>query len=151
MGEFFNGLLVLGGLVLFQVLARALRTAQVNRWCKNAEEAIAAQDWALAEKLIDRCLRRIPLWVEGRRSRAILLARTGRLEEAEAEFKLAAELRPRDANGYAQLAFFYAELGPEKAEQTVEALRIALQCDPSLIDTLLMEPCFDHVRAQAVS
>lgn len=149
MNDFFKGLLVLLGLVLFQVLARAIRMAQVKHWCTKANQAMEAGDWQSAEQSLKRCLARAPLWVPGRRLRAVLLARTQRLDEAEAEFKMAAELQPRDAEGHLQLAVFYAALGPEKAEQGVAALRTAVECDPGLKEALARDPRFEGLCTKA--
>lgn len=149
MNDFYKGLLALGGLVLFQVLARALRMAQVKHWCAKANKAMEAGDWASAEQSLKRCLARAPLWVPGRRMRAVLLTRTARMDEAEAEFKLAAELQPRDAEGHVQLAMFYATRGPAKAEQAAEALRTAVACAPGLKEALLRDPRFGGICAAA--
>ena len=148
MSQFALGILLVLGIIAFQVLSSKVRGHRARRMLKLAEEALHEGDLSRAEKSLKRCLVLAPLWVQGRILRATVLARQGRNEEAEEEFKFAVELEPRQPEGHAQLALFYVSQGPEKKELAAEAFEKALACAPEIREKLMEDPRFAALRPE---
>ncbi|NJL73388.1 MAG: hypothetical protein HC888_18580 [Candidatus Competibacteraceae bacterium] len=72
-----------------------------------------------------------------RRALGAVLAQQDRLDEAERELKMAAELQPRKPGGHLDLALFYARYQPDRAEDTIRALKEAIVHAPQLREDIL--------------
>lgn len=145
------GLLVLFGIVGVQMLMRFARRRRLLRSWKLAEAGLQEGEEGIsrAETALRRCLKLEPLWTPARMLLADVLARQGRLEDAEAEFQLSAQLHPREAEGHIRLALFYVVHHPERKEEALSALRVALECAPEGGNAFLADPRFTPLHAEA--
>jgi Flp pilus assembly protein TadD len=145
------GLVLLAGIIGMQMLMRFVRQRRLMRAWQTAEAGLqdGEEGIARAETALRKCLKIEPLWTPARMLLADVLARQGRLEEAEAEHKLSADLHPREVEGHVRLALFYVAHQPERKEDALRALRAALECAPDGDNGFLADPRFIPLHAEA--
>ncbi len=146
MNQYIVGILVVCGVVSFQVVRRYVRQKRIKQWWMAAEEAVRVEDVDTAEKMVRKCVRAMPLWTPGRVTLAAVLVKRGDLAGAEQEFKLAAELEPRRAEGHLQLGLFYAVHRPDAVSAAVTSFERALECDERVRELLLKDTRLDALR-----
>lgn len=112
-----------------------------------AQAALQAQDYETAERHLRQCAKRAPLAVPIRATFGGVLARNGKLEEAEEQMKLAAELQPRNAEGHLMLGVFYASTFPDRQEDAFTALERAVELDPNVRGKIAQHDGLDTVRS----
>lgn len=117
----------------------------LERW-KEAQRALVEKRIDDAERLLRDCLKRMPLMIIARRALGAVLAQQGRLDEAERELKMAADLQPRKPEGHLDLALFYARYQPERTSDTIRALDEAIKHAPTLREDILRDPRFAPLR-----
>ncbi|MBI5092143.1 MAG: tetratricopeptide repeat protein [Candidatus Hydrogenedentes bacterium] len=99
-------------------------------------EAFEAEDLSGAERQFRRCVKLVPIWTVTRRMLGRALARQGRFGEAEEQFRFAAQLEPRNGEGYLDLGFFLASCPPNRPDEALEMFSKALEYTPSLREAL---------------
>ncbi|MBI2422621.1 MAG: tetratricopeptide repeat protein [Candidatus Hydrogenedentes bacterium] len=140
------GLLVLVALIGYQAAARYYHAHKTQEWWLKSKEAWVAGDLPAATNALERCLKWAPLAVAPRVLLATALARQGRLKEAEDHLRMAADLQPKEASGYVELALFYASACTGRMADAASALERALKCDPQVATQLLHDRRFDQLR-----
>lgn len=94
------------------------------------------------------CVRLMPLWLPPRFLFGSLLARHGRLGEAEEQFKMAQALQPRDATGFLELGIFYLT-ATDRVDEGVAQLREAVAHDASARRKIETDPRLEAFRKTA--
>lgn len=143
------GLAILFSIVGFQVWRRHRLKHRLKALWDEAQAALKADRLDEAERALRESLKLLPLLVVARRALGAVLAKQGRLDEAGRELKLAAELQPRKPEGYLDLALFYAQFQPERADEAVDALVAAARHAPDLRAQIAREPRFAALRGHA--
>lgn len=142
------GLVILFSIVGFQVWRRRQLKRRLKDLWDVAQAAIKDGRMEEAERALRASLRLLPLLVVARRALGAVLAKQGRVEEAAKELNLAAELQPRKPEGYLDLALFYVQFQPERADEAVAALAKAVEFAPELRGEIAREPRFAPLRAR---
>ena len=145
MNSTYTGILMLLGLVGMQLVFRYIKQARMKKWWGCAEGACRAGDFPEAERALRKCVSLMPLWVPARSLLGVVQAKQNKLSEAEEQLKMVAELQPKEAEGFVELAAFYALFLPEQKADAIDALEKAVACDPDLREKL-----GDDVRLRAL-
>ncbi len=114
-------------------------------WAK-AQGALAVNDLAAAEEAVRACTAIAPVSGQLRRVYGSILARSGKLAEAEEQLRFGADLEPRNAAGHLDLGYFLVACYPDRIEAAVDALSRALECSPELRATLADAPELHGLR-----
>lgn len=139
MTELLIGICSLGGLVVFQMAMRQRsQRRMVDAWEKAQAELARGNHEASAAHL-EECIRIMPLWLPPRFALGALLARLGRLGEAESQFKMAQALQPREAEGMIELGIFYITAA-RSIKEGVALLRDAVAADPDAAQRIQSDP-----------
>lgn len=125
-----------------------------RRWLaaawKRGMEALKGRDFAAVNEAFHYIVKKRPGWAMARRMLARGLAGVGRHDEAEREFRLAAQLEPRNPEGHIDLAVFLVSVAPERREEALSCIEAALGVAPDLrtaIATLpQLRPLHSHPR-----
>lgn len=142
----FLGLGLLFGIVLLQWASRYWKLARLKRNWTAGQEALTRGDLESAEAAIQTCVRLAPVSAGLQRVLGNVLARQGRLDEAEKRLRLGADLEPRNAAGHLDLGFFFALCFPDKQREVIDAFTAAVSCDGRLRKTLLEHPHLQLLR-----
>jgi len=146
MNNLMAGILLLACIIGFQLAMRYWRTARMKRWMDRGKQALAQGDMDAAEDAFRRCVALFPLWVPGRALLGAVLAKQGKLAEAEEQIRMAAELQPREAAGHMGLGMFFATQRPPRVDDAIDAFSKAIECNPKLRERLAREPTIQHLR-----
>lgn len=146
-------------LIGLTVLAAAMwyfasrRRRIVGKW-KEGVAAFERGDMETAAKALRVCLRDAPTWVPARRLLGRALVAAHRIDEAEKELRLAAELEPRNPDGHLDFAIFLAQFAPNRPDEAIDSLVRAVEHGPMLRDRLAnlepLAPLRDHPRFQSL-
>jgi tetratricopeptide (TPR) repeat protein len=101
-------------------------------WQEKVRRGVQAQDWTAAMQIVDQELARAPQDLEIRSWRARLLLWSGRLSEAEREYREILQISASDPDYWVGLATVYLREG--HIEDANQALRSAVVLDPSRAD-----------------
>ncbi|HNR30241.1 MAG TPA: hypothetical protein PKI11_05090 [Candidatus Hydrogenedentes bacterium] len=140
------GLALLVGLVAYQIISRQVQFRRLKHAWEEGHEALRTERFEAAESAFRRCVRVMPTWPNGRAMLAVALTRRGKVDEAEEQWKMAAALEPKRAEGHLALALFYAGCVPPKAPEAAAAIAKALECDPQLREQLQNDPRLADLR-----
>lgn len=140
------GLCILLLLVGFQWTVQRLKVRRMKRWWNRAAEALNAGDLDAAAAALNKCVSAMPMWVQARTLLGVVRAKQGKLTDAEAQLKMAAELQPRQAEGHLQLGLFYATQFSDRDDDAMEALLNGLKYAPELRNALSRDPRLLHLR-----
>ncbi len=139
MTELLFGICSLGGLVVFQMAMRQRsQRRMVDAW-EQAQAELARGNHEAGVAHLEECIRIMPLWLPPRFVLGALLARLGRLSEAENQFKMAQALQPREAEGMIELGIFYITAAG-RAEEGIALLREAVASDPGAAQRIQSDP-----------
>jgi len=138
--QFFVGMLALGALIALRRFQQAGQQRRIERAVAEAQEAVQDGDLDTAEAALRTCVKLAPLSVPARQYLGAVLAKQGRLEEAEEELRMAADLQPKNGEGHLQLGVFYAACFDDRHEDALDALEKALAHDARLRDRIEGEP-----------
>jgi predicted Zn-dependent protease len=141
------GLGILFSIVGFQYWRRERLKQRLKGLWDQAQAALKDDRMADAEQALRESLRLVPLLVVARRALGAVLAKQGRLEEAAKELALAAELQPKKPEGHLDLAIFYTQFQPERADEALAALVKAAAHAPALRADIARDPRFAALRA----
>jgi len=133
---------VVGGFAL----ARRRQTRRFKKLLAAAQEAFSRHDYAAAERELRLCTKVAPLWTEGHTALGEALARQGKLDDAEVSYRLASDLRPRDALGHMDLGFFIVNYKPEESDRAIACFEKALVLNPELRHELMRDYRLTHLR-----
>lgn len=136
----FLGLGLLLGIVLLQWGSRYWKLTRLKRSWAMGQEALTRGDLEAAEAAIQTCVRLAPVSAGLQRVLGNVLARRGKLDEAEKRLRLGADLEPRNAAGHLDLGFFFALCFPDRHREAIDAFTAAVACDGRLRKTLLEHP-----------
>lgn len=146
MSSLFVGILMLLGLVGIQLGFRYLSVYRTKKAWAQAQADLERGDLASAERGIARCVKLMPLWLHPRFLLGAILARQGKLKEAEEQLKLAQALQPREPEGFIELGIFYVTEA-DRVPEGIEAFRDALACGDGVWETIENEPRLVSFRA----
>lgn len=127
-------------------VVRTRKNALLKKLSEQAREAFARQNYVEAERLLRRCVNMVPLWTHARSALGEALARQGKLEEAAENYRLAADLQPRNAAGYLDLGLFYAVYAPAERDKAIESLGRATELAPELKRELMHDYRLTYLR-----
>lgn len=139
MQEIIGGIALLLGLVALQAGLRYWTVHRTRSAWTAAQEHMGRGDMKEAEVALARCVKLMPLWIQPRLLYGAVLARLGKLDEAEEHLKMAAQLQPRDADGHIELGIFYVTAA-QRIDEGVQAFRDALACDEKARFRIETEP-----------
>lgn len=126
--------------VLFFFRWRSQRANQrVRRQWETAVRALDVNDIAAAEAGFRGCIEDAPIFLHARWLLAETLARQGRFDEAEDEFRSAIDFEPRNAEAHLNLGMFHF-VHRDNRTAAVAAFVEAVRLDPDLRMKLLHEP-----------
>ncbi len=149
MNSLLAGVGVLLALIGLQFGTRHLQILRAKRLWTRANEAIRANRFDEAEKILRKCVKLMPLLRPARIGLAAILARLGRLPEAEEQFKAVVMLEPRQAEGHLHLGYFYVTQFHDRDADAVAALCKAVEFDTGLRERLWNDPRLFRLRADA--
>ncbi len=147
MNRVFIGLGILALLLLYQWGTSRMRMSRLKREWETALRAFKDKDLETAQKSLQRCVRLMPMWTPARFMLGGVLAKRGRLADAEAQLKLGADLEPRSPEGHLQLGMFYVVCHPDRAGEAIAALERAAACDPALREQFANAPGLEAIRS----
>lgn len=153
MESFWTTLVGLTILVVTLAFFASRRRRIVSKW-KEGAEAFQRGDMEAAAKALRACLRLEPAWVPARRLLGRALVATHRIDDAEKELRLAAEMEPRNPDGHLDFAFFLARFAPDRPDEAIDSLARAVEHRPLLREQLLnlepLAPLRNHPRFQSL-
>jgi Flp pilus assembly protein TadD len=139
-------ILLLGGVYIGIMLAwKRFRIHQIKQWWTAGHAALAGDDAGAAVAAFRKCLRIWPAAPNFHEALGTALSRLGRLEEAERELRLAADLEPSRAQSQLNLALFYAFAVPGRDCDAVAAFERVRELDPALAKQALAQA---HIAAR---
>ncbi len=147
MYRIFVGLGILALLLMYQWGRGRMRMSRMKREWEIALRAFKDKDLETAQKSLQRCVRLMPTWTPARFMLGGVLAKRGRLADAEEQLKLGADLEPRNPEGHLQLGMFYVVCHPDRADEAIAALERAAACDPSLRDQFAKAPGLEAIKS----
>lgn len=139
MTEILIGMLSLGALVALQAGLHHRTQRRFARAWDQVQEDLARNKLDAAEVPLAECIRLVPLWVPARHLFGTVLARQGKLDQAEEQFKMAQSLQPREASGFVELGIFYVTAA-NRIEDGVQQFKEALRHDPESLRVLQTDP-----------
>jgi len=101
------------------------------KW-QQSVDAYAARDIDTAERALRACVKLAPTWAPAHRFLGRVLLERGSYREAEERVRFGADLEPRSADGYIDLAQLYMALPSPRESDSLDALEKALTCAPGL-------------------
>lgn len=149
MTNLVTGILLLLGLVALQAGLRYWTALRTRAAWEGAQADLARGDFTSAEAGIARCVKLMPLWLQPRFLLGAVLAKQGKLEAAEEQFKMACALQPRDPKGHIELGVFYLTAAMRE-DEGLAALNEALRHDPGAYQSIAADPrLLDFQRSDA--
>lgn len=139
MAEILIGIVTLGALVALQAGLRHRTHVKLTRAWENAQEELARNNMSEAELQLAECIRLVPLWLPARHLLGAVLAKQGKLDRAEEQFKMAQALQPREASGFVELGIFYVTM-TDRIDEGIAQFREALRLDPDSWRSLQSDP-----------
>jgi Flp pilus assembly protein TadD len=116
-----------------------------RRWLQ-AQDAVHDGNWVAAEARLRECVKMTPIAGSVHRLLGVVLARRGKIAEAEERIRFGAELEPKNPQGFLELGFFLHAFAPDRKEEAIDAFASALKNAPNLRETLSNEPRLESLR-----
>ena len=146
MNEYYLGLILLITIVAGRYGVGHWRLQRFRRLWTRAQEAVQGENWVAAEAALRDCIRIMPIAGPVHRLMGAVLARRGKLKEAEERIRFGADLEPKNPAGFLELGFFLTARFPERAEEAIDAFSTAIGASPQLRKTLSDEPRLEGLR-----
>jgi Tfp pilus assembly protein PilF len=146
LNEYYFGLVVLIAILAGRFAVGRWRLSRFQRLWGRAQEAVQAGNWVAAEAALRDCVRLMPIAGPVHRLMGVVLARRGKLGEAEERIRFGAELEPRNPAGFMELGFFLTARYPERFDEAIDAFSTAVQNAPDLRKALSQEPRLEPLR-----
>lgn len=124
------GIICLGAIVALKFALGHRAQRRVTIAWEQTQAALAEGNHESAMAHLADCVRLMPLWLPPRFLFGSLLARHGRISEAEEQFKMAQALQPREAIGFLELGIFYLT-ATDRVDEGIAQLREAVAHDAS--------------------
>lgn len=137
--EILVGVVTLGSLVALQAGLRHRTQGKLVRAWERAQEALARDNLGDAELQLAECIRLVPLWLPARYLLGAVLAKQGKLDRAEEQFKMAQSLQPRNPSGFVELGIFYVT-ATNRIDEGMGQFQEALRHDPESLRQLQTDP-----------
>ena len=119
-------------LVALMAVSPSFGQDQPPEWQTQVRKYAEAQDWDSAMSIVDREVARAPQDADVRAWRARVLTWSGRLAEAEKEYREILRLSPKDPDNWMGLGSVYLRAG--RTEEALRALNTAVDLDPKRAD-----------------
>jgi len=148
MAEILIGIVTLGALVALQSALRHRTHHLLTKAWDRAQAELAQNNFVEAETQLAECTRLVPLWLPARYLLGTVLAKQGKLDAAEDQFKMAQALQPRDASGFVELGIFYVAMA-NRTDDGIAQFHEALQLDPAVLRQLQTDPRLASFRESA--
>ncbi|HPO15233.1 MAG TPA: tetratricopeptide repeat protein [Candidatus Hydrogenedentes bacterium] len=149
MNSLIVGVGVMLALIGLQFGARHIQFLRANRLWARANECIQGDNFDEAEKILRKCVKLMPLLLPARIGLGSVLARLGRLTEAEEQFKAVVTLEPRQPEGYLHLGFFYVTQFQDRDADAVASLCKAVEYNAELREKIWNDPRLLRLRGNA--
>ena len=146
MSNYYLGLALLIAILIARFAVARWRRVRFQRRWMRAQEAIRDGKWVAAEAALRDCVRMAPIAGPVHRMMGVVLARRGKLNEAEERLRFGAELEPRNPAGFMELGFFLTARFPERDEDAINAFAKAIEYAPNLREALSNEPRLEPLR-----
>jgi len=146
LNSYYLGLVILIGILVARFAVGRWRLMRFRRLWAQAQESVRDNNWVAAEAALRRCARMMPIAAPVHRLLGGVLARRGKLSEAEKCIRLGAELEPKNPAGFLDLGFLLTSQGPQRVEQAIDAFATAVACAPNLREMLAKEPRLEALR-----
>ncbi len=112
----------------------------------QATRAYEGGDYHTAITGFDAAVRMSPTFAPARRMRGRTYMQLGEYAHAEEDFRMAAALEPRNAEGYIDLGFFLATCPPPREDEAIDAFESAVAYAPRMRNDLAQAPQLAHLR-----
>ena len=142
----YVGLALLVAILVLRWGFGSWRVQHLRRWWHKGQAAMNGANLVAAEAAFRECVRRAPIAAPAHRALGAVLARRGKLTEAEEHLRFAADLEPRNPDGFIDLGFFLATCVPNRAEDAINAFASAVASAPNLRKLLSEEPRLGPLR-----
>jgi len=146
LNSYVLGLIIVIGILSARFAIGRWRLTRFRRWWTQAQTAVRDNDWVAAEAALRECSRMMPIAGPVHRLLGGVLARRGKLDEAEKCLRFGAELEPRSPTGFMDLGFFLAVMRPDRVEEAIDAFAAAISAAPELRKVLGTEPRLEALR-----
>lgn len=137
--ELLVGVVTLGALVALQSGLRYRTHHLLSKAWARAQAELARNNYGEAETQLAECIRLVPLWLPARHLLGAVLAKQGKLDRAEEQFKMAQALQPRNPSGFVELGIFYVTM-TNRIDEGIAQFREALRLDPEALSSLQKDP-----------
>jgi predicted Zn-dependent protease len=134
------GLLALFGIVAFRGVAGWYKNRRLKNWWLRANAALERNDLTAAEAALRNCVKLLPTVSVMHRALGNVLARRGKLKEAEEHLRFGAELEPANPAGHVDLGFFLALCHTNRGEDAIQSFSKAVSHAPDLREKLAQDP-----------
>ena len=104
----------------------------ISTWQEEVRRCAEAHDWIGAMSIVDRQIGRAPQDMDVRAWRARVLTWSGKLAEAEVEYKEILAAAPNDPDNWMGLASIYSR--EKRSREALQALDRAVELDPGRVD-----------------
>ncbi len=139
------GIVLLLGLIGLKSGTQYFNVARTKKTWAGVQADLERGDFASAEKQITRCIKLMPLWLHPRFLLGAVLAKQGKLEDAEDALKMALALEPRQPQGHIELGIFYVT-SANRLDDGMDAFQEALEHDPEAWSILETDPRLEAFR-----
>lgn len=146
MNEYYLGLGILIAIVAGRHVVSQWRIRRFQRLWARAQEAVQRENWVAAEAALRDCVRMMPIAGPVHRLMGAVLARRGKLKEAEERIRFGADLEPKNPAGFLELGFFLQARYPDRLDEAIDAFSTAISNAPQLRKTLSEEPRLESLR-----
>lgn len=134
-------------LVIWKLAEWPVKRAKFHKYLETGQTAASAGNWPEAEKAFSVLTRLAPTSMEVRRAHGHALVALGQYNEAEAEYRFAANLEPRNASGHMDLGFHFALCPPRRPDEALQAFERAVELDASFRNALAETEALAHLRS----
>ncbi len=145
MAEVIMGIVVLLGLIGLQTGLRYWNVRRTRTAWQGVQDHLSRGDLGAAAAGIETCIGLMPLWLQPRFLLGAVLAKQGKLDEAEEQFKMAIALEPRQPDGHIELGVFYVTAA-DRIDAGIAAFQEALSHDEKARGRLETDPRLQDFR-----
>lgn len=149
MTEVIMGVMVLMALVGLQTGLRYWNVLRTRKAWEGAQAELSRGNFEAAALNIEKCIGLMPLWLQPRFLLGAVLARQGKLDAAEEQFKMAIALEPRQPDGHIELGVFYLTAA-DRTDAAIAAFKEALSCDEKARTRIDRDPRLEDFRRSEV-
>lgn len=145
MAEIFMGVVVLMGLIGLQTGLRYWNVLRTRKAWEGAQAELSRGNFDAAAANIEKCIGLMPLWLQPRFLLGAVLARQGKLDAAEEQYKMAIALEPRQPDGHIELGIFYLTAA-DRTDAAIAAFKEAMSCNEDARKRIDRDPRLEDFR-----